>query len=63
MSVTLMNDWTVLAVKCAELDAFLQHPDTVEQDESDDDLALLQAQLDAMRVLLFIYTLRVDKLQ
>ena len=63
MSITLVNDWTLLALKCSELDQFLQDAETVEQHESDDDLVLLQAQLDAMRVLLFIYEIRVNKMQ
>ena len=41
----------------------LQDPGTVEQHEEDDDLVLLQAQLDAMRVLLFIYEIRINKMQ
>ena len=63
MSIALVNDWTLLALKCSELDQFLQDAETVEQHESDDDLVLLQAQLDAMRVLLFIYEIRVNKMQ
>ena len=63
MSIVLVNDWTALAVKCSELDNFLQDPGTVEQHEEDADLVLLQAQLDAMRVLLFIYEIRINKMQ
>lgn len=63
MSIVLVNDWTALAVKCSELDHFLQDSETVEQHEEDDDLVLLQAQLDAMRVLLFIYEIRINKMQ
>ena len=61
--VGLVADWTALTVKCVELEKFLSHPGTIEQHETDDDLALLQAQLDAMRVLLFMYELRISKMQ
>ena len=61
--MSLQNDTTVLGAKCAQLAEFLENPNTVEQSEDDYDLALLQAQLDAMRVLLFFYELRLSKMQ
>lgn len=63
MNNELWADMTELQTKCTTLAAFLEHPETVEQSEDDYDLVLLQAQLDAMRVLLFLYELRISKMQ
>jgi hypothetical protein len=59
----LRNEANALEAKCVQLAEFLEHPRTIEQSEDDYDLVLLQAQLDAMRVLLFFYELRLSKMQ